>query len=280
MPEPPGSTTESAQAAVPDVPEKPSPPLSGDGWRRLMRDLGAPRKKRTAEQDRGLFELLRQYEFRGPAYDIVMDNLAGAARRIMLAGIRNGSVFAECARIGRPVTDEGMIALLQEDAGEREEVVAELLAVCVPRFKRYALVDGGWKPNGGASLQTFLVGALVRELPNTFRKWARDHQRNKPGLTDPSRLSTFGRTPATDPVLHAVTADQIERALAGADPGIHVIAEMIRLGYPWAEIAQALGIGEKAAQQRWTRFTRKIGKIGKSDGNGNGNDESDEGGQR
>lgn len=271
MPEPPGGTPESGEEPVPDAQAEQSLPLSGDAWRQLLRELGAPRTARTAEQDRRLYELLRQSDFRGPAYDVVMSNLVEAARRIVLAGITNGSIFAACAKIGRPLTDAKMMGLLQTDAGEREEVVAELLAVGSAGFREHALIGGRWKPHGGASLQTFFVGALVRELPNVFRKWSKDHQRFKPGLTDPSRLPAHGQPSAPDPVRHAVTTDQIEQALSGADPGIRIIAELIKLRYPWAEMAEILGISEKAAQQRWKRFIRKIG---------NGNDESDEGGQR
>ncbi|WP_345561126.1 hypothetical protein [Streptomyces plumbiresistens] len=269
MSEPPGSTPESGEEPVPDAPGQQSPALSGDAWRRLLRELGPPRTARTAEQDRRLHELLGQSDFQGPAYDVVMSNLVDGARRIVLAGITSGSIFAACAKIGRPITDAKMIELLQRDAGERDEVVAELLAVGATRFRDDALIGGRWKPLGGSSLQTFFVGALVRELPNVFRKWSKDHQRFKPGLTDPSQLPSHGQPPAPDPVRHAVTADQIEQALAGADPGIRIMAEMIKLRYPWAEMAEVLGISEKAAQQRWTRFVRRIG-----------NDESDEGGQR
>lgn len=269
MPEPPGGTPASNEEPVPDAPAKHPPALSGGAWRQLLSELGAPKTARTAEQDERMVELLRQSDFRGPAYEVVMDNLVVAARRIVLAGIKNGSIFEACARHGRPITDSKMIDVLQTDSGEREEVVAELLAIGTQRFRERALVGGQWNPDGRANLQTFFVGALVRELPNVFRKWSKDHQRFKPGLTDPSQMPARGQAPAVDPVRHAVTTDQIENALSGADPGIRIIAEMIKHRYPWAEIAATLRTSEKAAQQRWKRFTRTIG-----------NSEPDEGGQR
>ncbi|WP_405861387.1 hypothetical protein OG407_25100 [Streptomyces sp. NBC_01515] len=271
MPEPPDGTPEPEEEPVSDAPAAQSPARPGDAWRLLHREMGAPRTPRTAEQDRKLYELLRQAGFRGPMYDVVMGNLIETARHIMLAQIKDGRAFAACARIHRPITDTKMIGVLQTDVGERDDVVTDLLELGVPRFREDALVGGRWKPHGGASLQTFFVGALVRELPNVFRKWSTQHQRFKPGLTDPTRLPTLVRHSAPDPVRHAVTTDQIEWALSGADLGIRRIAEMIKLGYPWAEIAGVLGISEGAAQQRWTRFIRKFG---------NGDDESDEGGQR
>lgn len=51
-------------------------------------------------------------------------------------------------------------------------------------------------------------------------------------------------------------SDRMEHALSGADPGIRIIAEMIKRRCPWAVIAGALGISEKAAQERWRRFIR------------------------
>jgi hypothetical protein len=45
-----------------------------------------------------------------------------------------------------------------------------IVALALPRFREHALIGGGWRLDGGASLPTYFMGACLYIFPNEFRK--------------------------------------------------------------------------------------------------------------
>lgn len=69
-------------------------------------------------------------------------------------------------------------------------------------------------------------------------------------------------------LLRAAPGICIGQDLSGTDTAIRITAEMIKRGSPWGEIAAALRISERAAQERWRRFCRAVGNSQPDDSEG------------
>ena len=59
---------------------------------------------------------------------------------------------------------------------DREDLAVETVARALPFFRQRALVEGGWKPEGGASLSTYFVNFLPFQFANAYREWHRNQK--------------------------------------------------------------------------------------------------------
>jgi len=128
--------------------------------------------------DRKLVDVLAAGGFAGPGFDRFRDELARYAVSVLSGWMYSGYVFQLAARRGlvlRP--SAGELDELHRDPSLRQELAVMVVAVALPDFREHALVGGGWRPDGGASLTTYFLGACLTVFPNEFRKYRTQRQR-------------------------------------------------------------------------------------------------------
>ena len=127
--------------------------------------------------DRELFAELKSDGFIGVRYEIFCNELAAYGRPVMRRWLITGEIYRRCAERGRPVKGwEDLRELLREDTDAREQLAHDAVAAGLQHFHRYALSDGRWDPEGGASLRSYFVGAIILVFKDTHARWAREYQ--------------------------------------------------------------------------------------------------------
>jgi len=212
------------------------------GLRPLTRcpNVAVPDPEEVAERsarlqaDRALRDALAAQGFAGPAYALFEVDLASYGHRIMTAWLATGHIFARCRQVGLGLTPRPV------PITEREDLVQETVAAALAAFKRRGLQEGGWRPEGGASLKTYFTGALCHQFANI---WKKRFRARADAVELPLEIVPPGAAaPGPGPEDIAVQRDEIRRGLA------HIESERTRAavvlasyGYEHEEIAEILG---------------------------------------
>jgi hypothetical protein len=218
-----------------------------------------------AEQD--MVENLRAHGFAGPRYEVLKATLVAYAFPVIRAWIRRREIYQFTADRGRAVRcpDEDRDHLAR-DEDDRLELAVEIVAAALPFFRKHALLNGKWNPEGGASLNTFFVGACLAVFPNIFRAWYREYRSWKKVQRyelDPA-LDEHGRNPLDvrhdgDPANTVVDMEMFRTGLASIRPAQlrQAVADVIFEGVPYREIARRLGTTEGAVKQMFFRYRQE-----------------------
>ncbi|MGW6506613.1 hypothetical protein ACWGCP_03505 [Streptomyces niveus] len=246
--------------------------LTPDNLALLNRDLGGDEGEQTRARRRQLdgriVDRLRTHGFAGPDYQKTVNRLSEYGYHTMISWAASGEIFARAREVGRPVPLQKIT--LTWTGEDRHEVVADSILGGLHVFRTYGLVQGRWNPDGGASLDTYFVGAVIRAFPRVYTRWFDSHQQRQAELQHPTSadapadpLSLIPDQQATDPSQHAVTHDYLSRLLPLVeDPQVREGLGWRALGYTQAEAAQRIGLTEKALERRIgrlrVRLTRRV----------------------
>lgn len=232
------------------MPEKPV--LDSDGRAELAACLQA---------DRELRDTLAAQDFTGDAYAVFEDELAGYGHQLMMAWLASGHIFTRCRQAGLRLLS------LPIPCSDREDLAQETVADALRTFKRKGLEQGGWRPEGGASLKAYFTGALLRQFANTWKKRLR-------ALTASSALSldtlpADPESPDPGPADTAVQRDEIRRGLVNVENDRTRIALVLTEdGFEQEEIAEILGPGvtPRAVEGLLRRHRRRAAARNEEDG--------------
>lgn len=213
------------------------------------------------QADAALVKVLREDGFTGPRYKIFATMLLDYGWKTMMSMTESGSIFSRARALGRPVAPHTMTSSWTE--ADRSAISTDSVTAGLEMFRRYALIGGAWRPEGGASLPTYFVGASVRAFPQVYRKWHREQLRE---LLELGREAELHVLPAllpgqqgADPADVAVTEDRIARALKLIqDPDLRRSLGLHAIGYTHAEAALQVGITPKALERRLDRARTKV----------------------
>ncbi|WP_052709149.1 hypothetical protein [Streptomyces sp. NRRL S-495] len=225
-------------------------------------DESAVRRK----ADQALVDRLAARGWTGPEYVVLEAGLLERGRRTLHRWITTGEIYRRCFDKGRPLQgDQAERTALRERLDERESVVGEAVTLAWHRFREHALVGGDWNCDGGATLASYFVGAVLLAFPDAHRRWLREHRREpEPLPADGLPETAHGTGPAADEVFgdaeHGLAA--AEELIAGLQPGIgpercRVIAQIVygrACGMSDGEIGRVLGISADAVAMRMLRF--------------------------
>jgi DNA-directed RNA polymerase specialized sigma24 family protein len=209
------------------------------------------------QADLALRNALADQGFAGPAYALFENEFASYGHGLMTAWLATGHVFARCRQAGLGLTQ------LPVPVAEREDLVQETVAAALAAFKRNGLQQGGWRPEGGASLKTYFTGALCFQFANIWKKRLR-------ARTDTAELPLEDvppgiASPVPGPEDIAVQRDEIRRGLAGIDSERTRDAVVLAsYGYEHEEIAEILGpeVTARAVEGYLRRHRRRMGARG------------------
>jgi DNA-directed RNA polymerase specialized sigma24 family protein len=205
------------------------------------------------------------FDPKGPTWRILSETLIAYGYSVFKGWLMTGAVYRAAASHG----SAGIrgLARIPKDLKLREDdahdLTATLLTTAIARFRR-TLQDGGWRPNGGASLRTFFVGRCLMELPDVYERWRRQQDRWAREVTDVSGVDD-GRFSA-DPADAAVASVHLDELLPPTEyEHVRVMLTLAQSGYTVAEISclfTEAGIPYSEATVR-TRISRTRAKVRK-----------------
>lgn len=210
-------------------------PEFAEQTRRLQENL------RRREADRELLAELAAGKFAGRPYDRFEEDLAGYAMAVLRGWMHSGFIFKLTAARGFALhPSEAELDELFRDSDAREELAIMTVALALPRFRDHALLGGGWRYKGGASLSTYFMGACLYVFPNELRK--RRVQRRKwrlqdhgdPGLTMPAEDRV------NDPCAITTGNQRVRDDLGRVDERTRAIVALTIDGYSQDEIVELL----------------------------------------
>ncbi|WP_330455065.1 MULTISPECIES: hypothetical protein [unclassified Streptomyces] len=212
-----------------------------------------------ADEDSALYKKLAETEFSGISWELFAHDLAAYAHPIMLAWFYTGEVFANCAKRGRPVRrrTDGNVEVLRSDHDEREGLVCEAIARGLRVFREHALVGGGWCPNGGASLKTYFVGAVLGEFGGVFDRWASERARHPECSPEGEEALHAVPAPEAGPEAQAIGHDVVQRLLGQVKNDETRTALFLSMrDYTMQEIGEHLQMSAAAVSMRLSRLRK------------------------
>ncbi|MFJ8955217.1 hypothetical protein ACIRO1_34505 [Streptomyces sp. NPDC102381] len=125
--------------------------------------------RRMADQQ--LVHRLSESGFAGPHYVRFEAELARYGISVLRGWLYSGYVFKLVAARGFDLKPHELeLEELAEDSDLREELASMTIARALPVFRQRALVEAGWRSDGGASIATYFMGASAYEFPNEYRR--------------------------------------------------------------------------------------------------------------
>ncbi|WP_406436583.1 hypothetical protein OHB14_61980 [Streptomyces sp. NBC_01613] len=193
-------------------------------------------------RDRQLVELLGQGGFAGFEYDRFVEELARYGISVLRGWMHSGYIFHLLAVRGfRLNPHELQLENLTDNSELREELASMTVACALPRFRQRALMGGGWRFEGGASITTYFIGACLYVFCNEWRKHCAGEKRHQRSLQQQKVVyedaaSTLG---VPDDILGNL---QVLEHLRGIqDPRTRAAIAMRFDGHSYEEIREMLG---------------------------------------
>jgi DNA-directed RNA polymerase specialized sigma24 family protein len=145
--------------------------------------------------------------------------------------------------------------LLHESAPERDALVVDTLVRTVPAFIK-GLRRGNWRAAGGASLETYLIGACARRFWDVYASWAGARRRHLLTMdtVGSSLREEIGELSAAE---RLAQRDALRAIVAQASPEQRAILGGLWDGKTHQQIAAELGLTEAGVGGRLYRLRGK-----------------------
>jgi RNA polymerase sigma factor (sigma-70 family) len=218
----------------------------GADWKTAAAEVeGADQVDRLAA-DFDLVTGLAFQNFHGLDYLVFEGELAKYGLAVIGSWIRRGLIRYFCLQRGLgglPAPPRGAF----DDRDLVEDLAQETVGVALYHFKK-VLADGKWDYRRGASLRTFFIGQCLMRFPNIYRQWLVHDALNDTTDLDPDPLQLLRRH---DPDPEQMVIDQMtgSELLKAMSPRDRKIFQLMAVGTTQTEIAEALGITQKAVER-------------------------------
>ena len=213
------------------------------------------------EVDAAVVAALRGHGFSGPKYQRLEEELDRGGRGVLISWMRSGVIFRRCRERGAPL--EAPPRRFNQD--DRATLANHTLARALPAFRDKALVQGGWRPELGATLFTYFVNSLPLHFANAYRPWCASAREDESWLSSTVReghttLYVLG-VEAADPEKIYITRESVTRSLRGLDSRTAEALALSADGFTQAEIGSILGISRKAVERLVSRHHQRISRT-------------------
>ncbi|MFJ8787024.1 hypothetical protein [Streptomyces sp. NPDC102476] len=152
-------------APVPLEAQREMNPVEARQAKKLQENLD----RRMADQQ--MVTLLSESGFAGAHYGRFEEELARYGISVLRGWLYSGYVFKLVASRGFDLKPHELeLEELAHDSDLREELAMMTVARALPVFRQRALVETGWRADGGASIATYFMGASAYEFPNEYRR--------------------------------------------------------------------------------------------------------------
>jgi hypothetical protein len=208
-------------------------------------------------------------DFSGNAYRVFEDELCRAVLPVLRGMLRSGTLQRHAYR---RVASRGIAlyvsgddsAELHRDPYARDEIVVDLIMTTLSKFRKKALMEGGWDPErpDACSLSTYFIGLCIWEFRRVYLRWRKERRtraEQEAALLDPEAFL------AALPALSHLSEDDLVREtgpvaqfLARRPAEIRAVVHLRIEGYSEGEIAEKLGISHGAVRTRMYRLRQSI----------------------
>jgi DNA-directed RNA polymerase specialized sigma24 family protein len=197
--------------------------------------------------DLALLAALAAVDFTGPVWARFADGLARYGHAVVMAWLRTGEMFVQCRRKSCWLSPPPSWCGEDDWVSMASDTVVKAILV----FQDQGLRQGGWRPDGGASMKTYFLGTCVLTFPNVYRKWC----------TEQKTLRQLDLVPWPDDVACAVSSAEDPGELAmlrarlregfNSMPDDRTRGAVLLHGYGYSnkEIADLLGTTPGAVKQ-------------------------------
>lgn len=197
--------------------------------------------------DLALLAVLAAADFTGPVWSRFAEGLARYGHAVVMAWLRTGEMFVQCRRKNCRLSPP------PSWCGEDDWVsmASDTVVKAIPAFREQGLRQGGWRPDGGASMKTYFLGACVLTFPNVYRKWCTEQQalRRLELVPWPDDVAC-GVSTTEDPGEVVTTRARLRDGFNSMpDDRTRVSVLLHGYGYSNAEIADLLGTTPGAVKQ-------------------------------
>lgn len=179
--------------------------------------------------------------FTGPEFDCWFKERLLKTTDVLDAWSLSEVVYAKLRAIGIDLqaSPSERLALRQQHA-DREDVVRYAVSEA-GRTLVDALRDGEWKPDGRASVQTYLIRRALYRFPTAFKKWRK--QRGADAERFDMLVARLERLDGTEFIEQVERDVHFERMLRDAASDTdRAIMILVRFGYPERDIAALLSL--------------------------------------
>lgn len=199
---------------------------------------------------------LRSYT--GPLWDYFSNELAKYGYVVIRSWLRRNIMFERCRSKGLG----GLPELAREFSDDEIEGFAnETVGKALFHFRQDVLMKRTWDYRKGATLRTFFIGQCLIRFPNIYRSWLRQENRNRYDTTEDDEFLDYNIGRIDGPESNVVACISVDEALRKVkNPRVRTAIHMRVDGWSQGEIAQVLGVTEKAVERmlanerdRWTR---------------------------
>lgn len=212
--------------------------------------------------DAVIVERLRPEGFQGDRYERLIGRLMEYSLAVLMKWNASGMIFKKSRQAGRPVPAEKIT--LAWDFEERRDVAIDTALEGAVLFREYGLVRGLWRPDGGASLATYFVGAAILAFRPVYVRWYNAREQMRAALEEAARgagpgdlLAGIPDQRATDMHEAALFWDQFARLRIPDEQtrgGLYWYAQ----GFTQREAAMKVGLSPRALEGRIRRLRRQI----------------------
>jgi hypothetical protein len=168
--------------------------------------------------------------------------------------LRTGEMARACMEKGRPVAFQfDDRRLLTESKDLRDELTVEVLLYTVPVF--FDQLVQHWRPEGGASLTTYFIGACVRTFKSAYTSWAKERERK---WINSARLAEAPFNRSTAFTEQVAIEETIRQVFALARPNQRPVLALLHSGYSQVEAAVELGLSPRAVEGRMYQLRKRV----------------------
>lgn len=234
------------QASLPG-PSDQRPPTNAISTDRNIADAEADAR---LQADARLRDALALNNFVGPEYVLFEEDLVRYGSSVLMAELTSGLIFSKCAQKGIRLP---RWRLSSQDC---EELVYDTLARALPFFRRIALVEGRWRPEGGATLKTFFINFLPYQFANAYREWRKCQETDAGQHEEALDAMPCPRPGPQDLYLQR---EAIRVGLGAIEPeNARIALVLTEDGYDQDEIAEILGTTRRSVEGLLHRHRKKI----------------------
>jgi len=212
--------------------------------------------RRMADQE--MVQFLAAEGFAGHHYDEFVTELVRYAVSVLRGWMYSGYIFKLVAARGFALhPGEVELEALHRDEDQRDQLATMTVALALPRFRRQALVEGGWTFEGGASITTYFMGACAYDFPNEFRKWKASNSRQDRAIVKQRNTSVETAHPSVESTV--LGTERVTGHLAAIkDPKTKAALILTTEGYSQEEIAELLDeVSARAIEGLMYRWRQK-----------------------
>jgi DNA-binding CsgD family transcriptional regulator len=208
--------------------------------------------------DARLLAVLRQSGYRGRHTEEFVNELARYGLAVIAAWLRAGVLDGKAKQVGRPPRRSISTLTLTDD--DRLAIADLTVAHGMALFRRTVFEKEQWRPDGGAGLKTFFIGACLLSYSNAVKAWRPDRRHQEIPSDSLDDLDLARAPDAADLATGRLSARETLDAIE--DPLTREIVVAKSEGQTNKQIAESRGLTAGAVQMRLSRLRRRGGAAG------------------